>query len=49
MDKYSEICKNNLLKNSIEKENYEIAINEWYFNHEVIDNNEFTDGNISRL
>jgi len=48
MEKYSEICKKNLLKYSTEKENYEIAINEWYFNHEVIDNNEFADENISR-
>jgi len=32
----------------MEKENYEIAIKEWYFNHEVIDNNEFADGDISR-
>jgi len=48
MEKYSEKCKKNLLKYSMEKENYKIAINEWYFNHEVIDNNEFTDGNISR-
>jgi len=48
MEKYSEICKKNLLKYSMENENYEIAINEWYFNHEVIDNNEFADENDSR-
>lgn len=40
MEKYSEKCKKNLFENSIEKENYDIAVNEWYFNHEVIDNNE---------
>lgn len=39
MENYTEKCKKNLLKYSTEKENYEIAINEWYFNHEVIDNN----------
>jgi Ca2+-binding EF-hand superfamily protein len=32
----------------MEKENYENAIKEWHFNYEVIDNNEFTDVNISR-
>ena len=41
MKKYSEICKKNLLEYGMEKENYEIAINKRYFNHEVIDNNEF--------
>jgi len=48
MEDYTKKCKKNLLKYSIEKENYEIAINEWYFNHEVIDNNEFTDINIPK-
>jgi len=48
MENYSEKCKKNLLKYSKEKENYEIAISEWYFNHEVIDNNEFTEENISK-
>jgi len=48
MENYTEKCKKNLLKYSIEKENYERAINEWYFNYEVIDNNEFVDINISR-
>jgi hypothetical protein len=43
MEKYTDKCKKNLLENSIEKENYEIAINEWHFYHEVIDNNEFVD------
>jgi len=48
MENYTDKCKKNLLKYSMEKENYEIAVNEWYFNNEVIDNNEFTDINISR-
>ena len=38
MENYSEKCKKNLLENSIEKESYEKAIDEWFFNHEVIDN-----------
>ena len=48
MEKYSEKCKKNLFGNSIEKENYEIAINEWHFHHEVIDNNEFIEMDTSR-
>ncbi|MCL2722132.1 MAG: hypothetical protein FWD47_12455 [Treponema sp.] len=48
MKRYSEKCKKNLLKNSIEKENYETAINEWHFLHEVIDNNDFADMEHSR-
>jgi hypothetical protein len=48
MEKYTDKCKKNLLENSIEKENYENAINEWHFYHEVIDNNEFIDINVSR-
>jgi hypothetical protein len=40
MEKYQEKCRKNLLKYSLEKENYETALNEWYFNNEVIDNNE---------
>jgi hypothetical protein len=39
MEKYSEKCKDNLLKYSLEKNNYEAALTEWYFNDEVIDNN----------
>ena len=48
MEKYSEKCRKNLLQNSMEKEKYETAIKEWYFYHEVIDNNEFTEINDSR-
>jgi hypothetical protein len=48
MEKYTDKCKKNLLENSIEKESYENAINEWHFYHEVIDNNEFTDIDVSR-
>ncbi|MDR0321339.1 MAG: hypothetical protein LBI28_07530 [Treponema sp.] len=48
MENYSEKCKKNLLEYSLEKENYKIALNEWYFYNEVIDNNEFYDDNISR-
>jgi hypothetical protein len=43
MENYSEKCKKNLLEYSLEKENYEIALNEWYFYNEVIDNNEYID------
>ena len=43
MEKYPEKCRKNLFFNSVEKENYDTAINEWYFHHEVIDNNEFID------
>jgi hypothetical protein len=46
MENYSEKCKKNLLEYSLEKGNYEIALNEWYFYNEVIDNNEFLDVNI---
>jgi len=46
MEKYSEKCKKILLEYSMEKENYEIAVKEWYFYHEVIDNNEVADVNI---
>ena len=48
MGKYSDKCKKNLLENSIEKENYEIAINEWFFNYEIIDNNEYSEINTSK-
>ena len=48
MEKYSEKCSNNLLKYSLEKNNYEIALNEWYFNDEIIDNNEYFENNHSR-
>ena len=48
MKKYSEKCKENLLKYSLENKNYEITLNEWYFYNEVIDNNEFIDVNISK-
>ena len=48
MDNYSEKCKKNLLENSTEKANYEVALNEWYFNNEVIDNNDITEINCSR-
>jgi hypothetical protein len=42
MEKYPEKCRINLLKNSLENEDYEIALKEWFFYHEVIDNNEYT-------
>jgi hypothetical protein len=45
MENHSENCRKNLLEHSLEKENYEIALNEWYFYNEVIDNNGFVDGN----
>jgi len=48
MKQYLEKCKKNLLKYSKEKVNYEIAINEWHFNQEVIDNYEFFDINTPR-
>jgi len=48
MEKYSDKCKKNLLENSIEKENYEIAINEWFFNYEIIDNNVYLEINTSK-
>jgi len=48
MKKYSEKCKKNLFYNSVEKENYETAVNEWHFQHEVIDNNEFIEMDTSR-
>jgi hypothetical protein len=48
MEKYPEKCKKNLLEDSLEKENYEIALNEWFFYHEVIDNNEFIEVNTSK-
>jgi len=47
-EKYSEKCKKNLFGNSIEKENYKTAINEWHFFHDVIDNNEFIEMDNSR-
>lgn len=40
MKQYPEKCSKNLLEKSIEKNNYEIALREWYFLNEVIDNNE---------
>jgi hypothetical protein len=48
MENYSEKCRKNLLKNSMEKERYEVGLKEWYFNYEVIDNNETTEKNGSR-
>ncbi|MDR0473377.1 MAG: hypothetical protein LBH43_06875, partial [Treponema sp.] len=48
MENYSEKCKENLLEYSLEKENYETALNEWYFYNEVIDNNEFVDINVAK-
>jgi hypothetical protein len=48
MEKYPEKCRNNLFKNSLEKRNYEIALTEWYFNDEIIDNNEYLENNCSR-
>jgi hypothetical protein len=43
MENYSEKCKNNLLKYSFEKNDYEVALKEWYFNDEVIDNNDYSE------
>ena len=34
---YSEKCRINLFNKSVEKENYDSAVKEWYFRHEVID------------
>ncbi|MDR2942285.1 MAG: hypothetical protein LBV17_06820 [Treponema sp.] len=48
MKNYIENCKKNLLEHSIEKDDYEIALDEWYFLDEVIDNNEFLEINTSR-
>jgi hypothetical protein len=48
MEKYEEKCIINLFKNSVEKEDYEIALNEWVFYHEVIDNNELIEVNASK-
>jgi len=48
MEKYPEKCRKNLLYNSLEKDNYEIALNEWFFYHEIIDNNEFIEVNTSK-
>jgi hypothetical protein len=48
MENHSDKCKKNLLEYSLEKENYEIALNEWFFYNEVIDNNEFDDTDIPR-
>jgi hypothetical protein len=45
---YLEKCKNNLLEYSIEKKDYNIALKEWYFFYEVIDNNELFEINVSR-
>jgi hypothetical protein len=48
MENYSGKCKENIFKYSLENENYDIALNEWYFYNEVIDNNDFLDVNISK-
>jgi len=40
MGKYTEKCKKNLLEYSFEKEDYKIALDEWHFFYEVIDNSE---------
>jgi hypothetical protein len=41
LENYSEKCKNNLFEHSLEKENYEKALGEWFFYNEVIDNSEY--------
>ena len=48
MKQYPENCKKNLLEYSFEKENYDTALNEWYFFNEIIDNNEYFENNLSR-
>ena len=48
MKNYTENCKKNLLEYSHEKMNYITALKEWYFNYEVIDNNEYFDVNVSK-
>jgi len=48
MKNYLENCKENLLEYSLEKEDYKIALKEWYFNDEVIDNNEYFDTDVSK-
>jgi len=48
MKQYLENCKKNLLEYSLEKEDYETALKEWYFNDEVIDNNEYLDANLPK-
>jgi hypothetical protein len=48
VNKYIENCKNNLLEYSFEKSDYAIALEEWYFYDEVIDNNEFMETSVSK-
>ena len=48
MKQYLEKCKNKLFALSLEKNDYDEALKEWYFLDEVIDNNEYFDLNVSR-
>jgi hypothetical protein len=45
---YSENCRKNLFENSVEKNDYDAALKEWFFFDEVIDNNDYAEMSDSR-